>query len=68
MFDHIPDTLFWPLWALLAFLVALAVGLALGALIRWCDTPANKYVDRDWHTEQRCKATRRGFKTRAGIQ
>lgn len=66
--DAMPDTVFWPLFVLVVFVFSLIAGLAISALIRWVDTPTNRYVERDWHTEQRCRTTRRGFKTRAGIR
>lgn len=56
------------LWFFGAILVSLIAGLAISALIRWVDTPTNRYVERDWHTERKCRMTRRGFKTRAGIR
>lgn len=68
MFDHIHPTIFWPAFVLCVFVFSLVAGLAVSALIRWVDTPENRYVERDWHTEQRCRSSRRAFKTRAGIQ
>jgi len=42
----------------------------LGALLyaRWVDRRRPKRLQRDWATEQRCRVTRRGFKTRAGLK
>ena len=68
MFDHIAPTIFWPAFVLCVFVFSLVAGLAVSALIRWVDTPSNRYVERDWHTERKCRATRNGFKTRAGIR
>ena len=68
MFDHIHPTIFWPAFVLCVFVFSLIVGLGIGLLIRWVDTPANRYVERDWHTEHKCRITRNGFKTRAGIR
>lgn len=66
--DAMPDALFWSLFIVAWFMVSLIGGLAIGKLIRYCDRERNKYVTRDWHTERKCRATRRGFKTRAGIR
>lgn len=68
MFDHIHPTIFWPAFVLVVFVFSLIVGLAISTLIRLVDTPSNKYVTRDWHTERKCRVTRNGFKTRAGIR
>jgi hypothetical protein len=68
MLDHIPDTTFWPLFLLVVLLVTAIAGICLGALFRWVDTPSNKYVSRDYHTDLRCRIRRNGFKTRAGIR
>ena len=51
-----------------AIIVSIIAGLAIGALIRWVDTPSNRYVRRDYHTDLRCRIKRNGFKTRAGIR
>ena len=56
------------LWFFGAILVSVIAGLAIGALIKWCDTPSNRYVTRDYHTENKCRMARNGFKTRAGIR
>ena len=55
-------------WFFGAILVSVIAGFAINALIRWCDTPSNKYVTRDYHTERKCRVVRNGFKTRAGIR
>ena len=55
-------------WFFVAILVSVIAGFAISALIRWCDTPSNRYVTRDYHTERKCRVTRNGFKTRAGIR
>lgn len=68
MLDHIAPTVFWPAFVLVWFLVSLVVGIGVGSLIRYCDRERNKYVTRDWVTEQRCRSSRRAFKTRAGIR
>jgi len=46
MFDHVAPTVFWPLFLLCWFVLSLVVGITVGKVIRWCDTPANKYVDK----------------------
>lgn len=46
MFDQIAPTVFWPLFALAWLAASVVVGLLVGKVIRWCDNPANKYVDR----------------------
>ena len=56
------------LWFFGAILVSALTGLAIGALIKWCDTPSNRYVTRDPYTERKCRVVRNGFKTRAGIR
>ncbi len=66
--DALDPRLFWPAFVLVWFLVSLIAGIALGKLIRYCDRERNKYVTRDWVTEQRCRTSRRAFKTRAGIR
>lgn len=51
-----------------AIIVSILTGLAIGALIRWVDTPSNRHVTRDYHTDLKCRVRRNGFKTRAGIR
>jgi hypothetical protein len=45
MFDHVSPTVFWPLLMLGWLLVSIVVGTFIGKMIRWCDTPQNRYVD-----------------------
>jgi hypothetical protein len=68
MFDHVTPTVFWPLFVLVWFIVAAVVGLGLGKIIRWCDTPENRYTNEDHVAEQKRRIARNGFKSKAGIQ
>lgn len=73
MLDHVSPTVFWPMLVLGWLLVSLVVGLFIGRLLRWVDTPANRYVD---HVDsRRCeragsqaefsrRLNSRGFKSR----
>lgn len=56
------------LWFFGFILISVIAGFAIGALIRWVDTPSNRHVKRDYHTDLKCRVTRNGFKTRAGIR
>ena len=68
MLDHIPPTTFWPLFLLFWLVAGFLVAWAFGSLVRWVDNPRNRYINRDPHTERKCRVTRNGFKTRAGIR
>ena len=68
MFDAIPSTTFWPIFVLVWFIVSLLVGIAIGKVIRWCDTPANRYEQKDAVAERKRRLERNGFKSRMGVQ
>ena len=44
MFDAIDSRIFWPLFVLVVFAVSYLLGRGILAVIRWCDTPSNRYV------------------------
>ncbi len=68
MFDHITPTVFWPLVVLIWFLVSVVVGLGVGKIIRWCDSEASRFEQRDRVAEMHRRDARNGFKSRQGIR
>jgi hypothetical protein len=54
------------LWIWLVLLLLLWAGAMVFAA--WTDRRRPRRVTRDWQTEQRCKVSRRAFKTRAGLK
>jgi len=64
-FDAMPDGLFWALFLTTWFVASIVFGLFVGKLIRWCDTPANRY---DTEAERKRRIAHNGFKSRQGIR
>ena len=68
MFDDVPPTVFWPLLVVFWFIVARAVGLFIGKVIRWCDQPKNRYLDEDQIAAMHRLHKRNGDKSKMGTR
>lgn len=63
------DTWELAMWVWLASMIVVFVGWHVGTAVqKWLDRNKPRRVQRDWATEQKCRVTRRAFKTRAGIR
>jgi hypothetical protein len=65
--DHVDPRIFWPSLVLVWFLASLAVGLLVGRVIRWCDSPGRR-IGTDAVAESQRRIARNGFKSRMGVR
>jgi hypothetical protein len=68
MFDYVAPQVFWPTAVLLWLVVSLVVGIAIGKVIRWCDSEGERFQQRDRVAESKRRIARNGFKSRIGAR